>query len=315
MHIKRRFCVLLSWVLIAALTAGMSGCSNKKKTPDSDVSSQETSKEPSSSLQGRNEDTGSNLGPWGRAMGSVLIAINEGSPYYFGGYAVSDANRESAANILKDSWGITSRRTLLRQIKELLDTGSRMDYRREAKEMNALSEKQLKEAMKQLTGNLYVHYQLVQRNWENWGNRGLVAWDMCRISHLVQWGYIAGYLDDREAQAMIEPAAKKLKTQFDNWDDVIMNWLDGYALAATIELEQPGNDYEKRKAVYQSLIDGQQEKGILYDDSMFQAELIPLSDTSYRSILGEVKKKSASGDKKKEDKEKQQETEREDKEE
>lgn len=290
MHKNRRVRILVSWMMAGALAVGvLSGCTQKRDT--SEESSGEVSQEPVSGLQGHNEDADSNLGAWGRAMGSVLIMMNEGSPYYFGGYEATEANRKAASNILKQSWDISSRRELLKQIKQLLKSESRQEYLKEAKEMNALSEKQLKKAMNQLSGSLLVHYKMVQRNWEHWGKRGLVAWDMCRVSHLAQWGYIAGYLDVREAQAMIEPAAEKLKEQFDSWEDVVMNWLDGYALAAAVDLEQPGNDYEARKEIYTSLVEGQKEKGALYDDSLFRTEIVPLSDTSYAAIMKEVQKK------------------------
>lgn len=300
MHRKRKTHILVSWIMIGALAVGMSGCSHNKDSSDVDISSEEISDDSPFALQGHNEDAESNLGAWGRAMGSVLIAINDGSPYYFGGYAISDDNEEAAANILKESWGITNRKSLLKQINDLLSTGSRKEYLKEAREMQALSDKKLKKAMNQLTGNLLIHYELTQRNWENWGERGLLAWDMCRISHLVQWGYIAGYLENGEAQTMIEPAAKKLKKQFDNWDDVIMNWLDGYALAAAIDLEQSNNDYETRKKVYESLVAQQSEKGPLYDDSLFSSDIVPLSDVSYQTILEELepaKKKKNQGKK------------------
>lgn len=311
-----------SWLIIITLTIVLlPSCSSQKDGQDA-ATSGENVEEQEEILQGENEDADSNLGPWGRAMGSVLIAINEGSPYYFGGYAASDANQKAAANILEQSWGIHNRKELLQQIQFLLQTGSRKEYLREAKEMDALSEKKLEKAMKQLTGPLLIHYQQLQKNWETWGEDGLIAWDMCRISHLAQWGYIAGYLDGEEAQAMIEPAAQILKEQFTSWDDVIKNWLDGYAFSTGIDVEEPENDYDKRLAVYEDLQENQKEKGILYDDSLFQTQLIPLSDISYQDLLKEINNKTEKGKKKdkkkqkeqtKKEKEKKQETESEEK--
>lgn len=295
MQKKRKGHVLLSWVLTGALAVGMlSGCSQKKNTGNEESSQEEIAQENGDELQGHNEDTNSNLGSWGRAMGAVLISINEGSPYYFGGYAASEANKKAAADILKKSWNITCRLELLEQIDYLLKTGSRKEYRQEAQEMNQLSKKKLDQAMKQLSGQLLIHYQLIQKNWENWDKRGLLAWDMCRVSHLVQWGYIAGYLDVEEAQAMIEPAAIKLKDNFDNWEDVIMNWLDGYALYASVDLEASDNDYEKRKQVYDSLVSKQEKKGTLFDDSLFRKDIVPLSGISYTSLVEEIKQEKKS---------------------
>lgn len=299
---RRKVHVLLVWMLSGTMIAGMcSGCSQKK----TQISQQEEQIPEEDVLQGHNEAPDSNLGAWGRAMGSVLISMNEGSPYYFGGYEASDVNKEAAAAILESSWQITSRETLLKQIKELLKTGSRKDYLREAKEMKQMSKKELKKAMKQLSGPLLIHFELVQKNWEDWGKSGLVAWDMCRISHLVQWGYIAGYLSLEEAQAMIEPAASCLKKHFDSWDEVITNWLDGYALYAAIDLDAAGNDYENRKAIYQTLVEEQDSKGILYDDSMFENEIVPLETTSYKTILKEIQTKEKKNKQKKQNKQEQ----------
>ncbi len=295
----RKARTVLVWVLTGSLVTGVvSGCSKKEAV----TSSKQEQVQEEDKLQGYNEDSDSNLGLWGRAMGAVLISMNEGSPYYFGGYEASEANKEAAASILETSWQITDRESLLKQIQELLKTGSRDDYLREAKEMNQMSKKELKKAMKQLSGPLLIHFELVQRNWEDWGKSGLMAWDMCRISHLVQWGYIAGYLTCEEAQAMIEPAATRLQKHFESWEEVVTNWLDGYALYATIDLEESGNDYENRKAIYQSLVDEQDDKGILYDDTLFDTKIEPIEAVSYKTILKEIQKEKKSQKKQKKQK-------------
>ena len=48
----------------------------------------------------------------------------------------------------------------------------------------------------------------------------LVAWDMCRVSHLVQWGYVAGYLEREEAQALMEPRGEQGRYQWQIKGDV-----------------------------------------------------------------------------------------------
>jgi hypothetical protein len=256
------------------LTSSLSGCA---VTASPDVSSEDEVLQETPSVVDHNEDEDSNLGAWARAMGGVLIALNEGDPYYFGGYKTTEANRTAAADILKSSWNITDRKDLKKQIRTLLKSGSRKEYLEEASEMNALSARERKKAFKQLSGDLAIHYKNLRYNWKKWGKKGLLAWDMCRISHLVQWGYVAGYLEREEAQSMIEPAARKLQKNFDNWEDVVRNWLDGYGLSASIPLESvEETDCDKRWSIYQSLVEQQEEKGILYDDSLFDTEVIPI---------------------------------------
>ncbi len=235
------------------------------------------------------EDPNSNLGQWGRAMGSVLIAMNEGNVYYFGGYETTEENRKAAARILKQSWNINNRTDLLVQIQNLLKTGDRKGYRKEAKEMRSMSKKALKTALKQLSGETLTHYEMVQYNWNKWKKKGLLAWDLCRVSHLVQWGYVAGYLNVTEAQALIAPAATELQNNFGNWDEVQQNWLDGYALFAAIDAGNPaGTDYEKRQKIYEELKAAQEQNGVLYDDSLFQKEVILISGVDAESLLKEA---------------------------
>lgn len=279
---RQKIRLLFLCVLVSAVVTACSGNSgrNNKENPAA-----KHTKKPLETL----EDPSSNLGQWGRAMGSVLIAINEGDVYYFGGYEQTDGNKEAAARILKQSWNITDRAELLVQIQNLLTTGDRKEYRKEAAEMKSMSKKKLQTALKQLSGDTLTHYNMVQYNWKKWKKKGLLAWDLCRVSHLAQWGYVAGYVTMEEAQALIEPAAQKLVEKFDNWDDVQMNWLDGYALYAAIDAENPaGTDYEARLNKYEELKKAQSKDHLLYDDSLFAAEIVPLSGVSGEAILAEV---------------------------
>lgn len=233
------------------------------------------------------EDTSSNLGSWTRAMGSVLIELNEGDPYIFGGYEKTENNKAGAVKILKNTWNIDSKKTLLKQVQRLLKTGDRTSYRAEAKEMKGMSKKNLKTAMKQLSGEYLYHYQMVQYNWKTWGKKGLLAWDMCRISHLAQWGYIADYLTLKEAQGIMEPAIKKIKENFSSWEEVQNNWLDGYCLFASIDRKAKNTDYTNRKSIYEKLKEEQKEGELLYDDTLFQQPLTGITGVSYSSIMRE----------------------------
>ncbi len=277
---QKQYLMLLGVLLLAV---SMMGCSGKKSSGTKKPA--EPTRKPLESL----EDSSANLGQWGRAMGSVLIAMNEGDVYYFGGYEQTEGNKEAAARILKQSWKITNRTELLTQIQNLLTTGDRKEYRKEAGEMKAMSKKQLKTAFQQLSGETLTHYRMVQYNWKTWKKKGLLAWDMCRVSHLAQWGYVAGYITIEEAQALIEPAARTLSKKFNNWEDVQKNWLDGYAQHATLDAENPvGTDLEVRQKKYEELKKNQRKNQPLYDDSLFGAEILPLSGVNADTLLAEV---------------------------
>ena len=273
----------LGGVLCAALlcTSIFTGCSNNKEKKERQTAA------PTSTPMESPEDQSSNLGAWTRAMGSVLIELNEGNPYIFGGYEKTEDNKAGAVKILQSSWNINSKKALLQQIQNLLKSGDRAAYQVEAKDMAAMPKNKLKTAMKQLSGDLLIHYQLVQYHWKTWEKKGLLAWDMCRISHLAQWGYIADYLTLEEAQAVMEPAIMKIKENFTSWDEVQNNWLDGYCLFAGIDREAANTDYTVRKALYEELKSEQNEKAPLYDDNLFQQSLTVLPNISYKTVMRE----------------------------
>lgn len=271
---------LLCTVLLCL--AVLSGCDSKKEKTVKETAV------PTERLMENPEDDSSNLGAWTRAMGSVLIELNEGNAYVFGGYEKNQDNKAGAVRILESSWEIKGKKDLLQKIRKLLRTGDRTAFREEARDMNAMSKKKLKTAMKQLSGDMLIHYQAVQYNWNTWKKKGLLAWDMCRISHLAQWGYIADYLTLEEAQAVMEPAVKKCRDNFASWDEVQNNWLDGYCLFATIDRKAANTDYTVRKNLYQELKKEQKEGRLLYDDQLFQEAVKPLPDYSYQNIMREV---------------------------
>ena len=91
---------------------------------------------------------------------------------------------------------------------------------------------------------------------------------------------------------MIEPAAKKLKANFTSWDEVQQNWLDGYALYASIDVSAAtGTDYEVRKAKYEQLkADDQKNTDTkLYDDKLFMKDIIPVTESNAASLWKERK--------------------------
>lgn len=275
--------------LILCLSLVLSSCSFPKKDDSPGTKGNTAEETPSPN----HENAESNLGHWGRALASVQMYMNEGSVYYFGGYEANDYNMQSAQTVLEQSWNIKTRKALLKQVKKMLNGQQRKEYLAVAKEVNSYTAKEFNNILEQLPETSALYYSLVQYNWEKWQKKGMLAWDLCRMALLVQWGYLAGYISLDEAQALIEPAAKKLQKKFTSWEDVQMNFLDGFAWWAQIDLSEEDNDYEKRKSVYEEIVANQETEGLLYDDSMFTEEIVPIADVSYKTILSEVKVKKS----------------------
>lgn len=241
-----------------------------------------------------NEDSSSNLGHWGRAMSAIPILAEGGDPQWFGG--LKDGTKEDAAQKLESGFAVTDRAGLIVSMQFHLMSGARVEYRYDAdalRQLQELDEQQRKDALDALTDRQRLHYQLVDLNLRNWGDRGLLAYDMSRAATLAMLGYRAELLTHEEAQAVMQPMAAVLQQQFSGWADVNGSILDAYALVlldgqALPEDMRPenmlvthsveGGPVRQYRDLLQGVLDTEPEKNPLFDDALFSAELIPLKD-------------------------------------
>ena len=91
---------------------------------------------------------------------------------------------------------------------------------------------------------------------------GKDAWDWFRVSHLAQWGYLAGYVSYPEALALVEPAAEKVCQTYSSWAEAQADYLKRCPERATV--------YQEMKA----------DPGLasLFDDTLFTTGVIGLPE-------------------------------------
>lgn len=109
---------------------------------------------------------------------------------------------------------------------------------------------------------------------EKWGDRGILCWDLFRMSNLVQWGYTAGYLTYAESLALLEPPAAILQENFSSWDEAYENYLDGYHWWARENVLDTDVWETSRGQRYLRMKNG--EDAAIFDDSLFHKEIIPV---------------------------------------
>lgn len=109
---------------------------------------------------------------------------------------------------------------------------------------------------------------------QKWGDKGIWALDLFRMSNLVQWGYTAGYLTYRESLALLEPAAAILSTQFSSWDEAYENYLDGYHWRTWTEPGEGGVWETPLGRSYQEQMKQDPRVAPLLDDSLFETGVI-----------------------------------------
>ena len=222
---------------------------------------------------------------WVLAMGSILLHENGDDVYQLSGRYRSSNEVERCRNLLSDSWGSPNRESLLRQIKALLSYGHNSAFKHDYSIASALSQEDFDALLEQSNDLDRYMWRQVKQLGDKWGDTGIIAWDLMRVSHLVQWGYRSGYLTYAEAHALVEPAAKQLQQRFTSWGEAMENYLDGYAYWGRIDMTLADTKYQSRKAIYEQLKAEQVQNGILYDDALWNAPLIPVPNINAESLL------------------------------
>lgn len=239
----------------------------------------------------------SNLEAWALPMGAMLDRMNAGDPAQFGMYfrglykgivRVGDAAStitldralkgwETSREVLADSWSITSREELISTVISMTLYGHDATFR----EMAADVKLRTPEERDAITAASAVWPAYMWEYTENlddkWGDRGIMAWDLFRMSNLVQWGYVAGYVTYEEALALLEPAATILCQNFSSWDEAYENYLDGYNWWARNDVLDQDVWQTARGKLYLEM-KADPATAHIFDDTLFETGVIGLPE-------------------------------------
>jgi len=220
----------------------------------------------------------SNLEAWALPMGAMLAKINSGDPARFGLYARSAAKAKSCKGILNGgSWNIPSRDDLAYTVLSMTLYGHDSTFREMAADVKQRTQAErdaISAASDAWPSYMWEYTEYVD---EKWGDRGIMAWDLFRMSNLVQWGYTAGYVTYEEALALLEPAATLLSESFSSWDEAYENYLDGYNWWARNDVLGQDIWQTERGQMYQTMKNDLATASI-FDDALFQTGVIGLPD-------------------------------------
>lgn len=187
-------------------------------------------------LENRTVAGDSNLEAWAIAMGAIRGSLDEQDPTRFGQTPRTAEARESFRKNLASAWGVGGREELVELIGRMTEHGHNDSFQEAAAIALSLSETDLG-ALIAISGETdqymwpYTKYLA-----EKWGDKGILAWDLSRISNLAQWGYMAGYLTYEEALEQVRPAAELACATFSSWEEFYENYLEGYAWWARIDV-------------------------------------------------------------------------------
>ena len=222
----------------------------------------------------------SNLEAWALPMGAMLAKLNLGNPARFGIYARSASAAEDCHDKLDgDSWSIPDREDLVYTVLSMTLYGHDASFREMAEDVKLRTEEE--RAAISAASDVWPAYMWEYTEYvdEKWGEKGIMAWDLFRMSNLVQWGYTAGYVTYEEALALLEPAAAILCENFSSWDEAYENYLDGYNWWARNDVL--GQDiWETSRGGYYLKMKADPKTAGIFDDSLFETGVIGLPEDS-----------------------------------
>lgn len=241
----------------------------------------------------------SNLEAWAVPMGAILTKNNYGSPVGFGtgrGKLTTKSNSSNynpkiteaqyARDILTNSWSITNREDLISTVLSMTWYGHNLSFLYDAAIASSLTEAEMETLIAQSSSVDAFMWPYTKQLSEKWGNRGILCWDLFRMSNLVQWGYLAGYVTYSEALALLEPAAVLLKENFSSWDEAYENYLDGYHWWGRLNVLEKDVWETHRGLTYLNMKNG--KDAAIFDDSLFTQEIIPVPGLSWTALYSEL---------------------------
>ena len=248
-----------------------------------------------------------NLEQWAMAMGAYLGAANNGGNLtVFGGKGRGQSyskdvigqpmamgtvyTYEWARYMLEDGWSIHDRTELIQTVCAMTVAGHNASFLHDVDMIASMTDAQYRALLSQATGMDAYMFPYTKALGEKWGERGILCWDLFRMSNLVQWGYAAGYLTYPEALALLEPAATALHDNFSSWEEACENYLDGYNWWAREDVGSK-DPWTVTRGPYLTYIMEKNED--LFDDAMFSAPIKGVEGLSAQALLESVLAASA----------------------
>lgn len=242
-----------------------------------------------------------NLEQWAMPMGAYLGAVNNGGRLIFGGkgrglsYSKDVIGQPSAAGtiytyewaryLLEDSWSIRDRAELIETVCSMTAAGHNANFLHDVEMIASMTDAEYRALLSSATGVDAYMFPYTKALGEKWGERGILCWDLFRMSNLVQWGYAAGYLTYPEALALLEPAAAALRENFSSWEEACENYLDGYNWWAREDVGSKDPWTVTRGPYLKNLME---KNPAVFDDALFSAPIKGVDGISAETLLSSV---------------------------
>jgi len=181
---------------------------------------------------------GSNLEQWAIQLGMMYgvqsyganygLPEPHGKPIFFGINSRTAKGAQTMRDSLAETWGVTGHDSIVSLVTRMTPHGHNDSFQEAAAIVNSLTKKELDQLIARSGDVDKYMWPYTKEISGQWGEKGILAWDLARMGAMVQWGYTAGYLSYEEALELVEPAARLAKETFSSWEEFTRNYLDGY---------------------------------------------------------------------------------------
>ncbi|MCL2208890.1 MAG: DUF1266 domain-containing protein [Treponema sp.] len=162
---------------------------------------------------------------WAISLTGIMTERNNSSRNTLNVDEITDKSIYNWLDILGRDWDIYSREDLLNTLENVENNGHASALR----DIKTFIEDLTKQGRNFTMFDIYNRYQFSQRyynylkftvsNWDIFGSRTILAWDLGRNISLCRWGYQVGFLTEEEAWEKIMYYAKKLQLFYNSWEE------------------------------------------------------------------------------------------------
>lgn len=169
---------------------------------------------------------------WFNATSAVLRISAGQDPELFGGYYPNADAYEDAKDTLYKSWRLNNKEDFKAMLESLYNGRATKDYERDQNKF---------------------HSEYMIRIQHACGNKGIWAWDLCRLILICGYGYLCNYISYDEALDWCSKAGKKMQSIYNSWDDMMNSYLLGYCYWSGESLDDPSSEAYLRANIYKFL--------------------------------------------------------------
>lgn len=198
---------------------------------------------------------------WMNAAVSPIFAAENKNWMIFGGYRYGNKEKTAADyHTLQMQYSAVNHDELLDKMQEILEIGESESYQLMMKRYQDAGFFELRR--EQLCSEeTFPQMKLYQRRWlydmirgyKVYGEKAILAFDLCRVLAVAQMGFMVGHLSLEEALDCSWKAAIALQASFTGWEEMCDSFLRGYAFHTQQDKDEPTSSLAARIRLVEEL--------------------------------------------------------------